>query len=216
MRCLLVVVLVLFLSSCGIRLPQAVAPPSSLWAPPSALITPIQPKPVDHSRDLESQKLRDLATEYLVKSQEATTRAIAAEKSEKEAENRAWISWTHWISMIVVPLAIAFGAVGMYFGVTKLVLPICIGVIAFAIGLQVWAQAQVYLLYGIIALAFIGVAVLGVVLYRNRKALLTTSKIVDTLENSPEATEIIQAKTAAKMAQLKAGMHTFLQKARGK
>ena len=146
---------------------------------------------------------------------EAKSAKQLAQHQARDAELRAWRTYTAWISVVAIPLAIAGAVLSLWLGFARLGLPLAASIISAALGLQLWAEAQAYLLIALIALAALAIIVVGYVLWRNRRALYATAKIADALERD-NSCEIDRAKLLAHREQLSAGVFYALQKARGK
>lgn len=179
-------------------LPQGLKPPST---PPVQQVDPL-----DEAR----QKVAD--------AEGALAKAKAElDQSKRQAEERsqaAWQYWTRLIAALGIPLALATGALGAWFGMGRLALPIAGSIVVFCVALLAFGEALPWLrIIGPIlgAVALVGIVV--VLLLRQRQALTDTARLGDALETGVGVKE---AKLAAKGAQLAAGMWQVVQKARGK
>lgn len=140
----------------------------------------------------------------------------AAKLSESEADDRAWRTWTRWLSAITITLATAVAGVSWWFGIGKLGIPLAIIAVASVLMLQAWAQFQHLLpwLFGgvIIISGLIGI----VALLRRDRAVVAGAALTDVIEEGKSYVERQAAKVEAKAAQVVAGVHSKVQRARGK
>lgn len=147
---------------------------------------------------------------------EAKSEKMLAETRATQAEAEAWRTWTRWISALVIPLAIAAGALSLWFGFASLGVPLAAAAILAALGLQAWAEFQGYLLTALAACLVLGLVVGAIALLRRDRAAVAGAKIGDAIESGKSMGEIMAAKIEAEAAQLKAGTFHLIQKARGK
>lgn len=140
----------------------------------------------------------------------------AAQLSEREADDRAWRTWTRWLSAITITLATAVAGVSWWFGVGKLGIPLAIIAVASVLTLQAWAQFQhlVPWLFG--GLLIVGGLIGIVALLRRDRAVVAGAALTDVIEEGKSYVERQAAKLEAKAAQVVAGVHTKVQRARGK
>lgn len=144
-----------------------------------------------------------------------------AGKAQEREESRlrelaAWRTWTRWISALVVPLAIAAGALSLWFGFAKLGVPLAAAAITAAIGLQLWAEAQAFLLPALAVICGLGLVVGAIAFLRRDRAAVLVAKVGDAIEDGRAASEVMAAKIEAEAAQIAAGVFAKVQKARRK
>jgi hypothetical protein len=143
------------------------------------------------------------------------------DQSKKQAEEKALASWQYWtrlVSALGIPIALAAGALGAWFGLGRIALPIAGALVVFCVALLAFGEALPWLriagpiLGGVV---LIGVAVALIV--RQRRALAETARLGDVLEaGTQDRVRILEAKARAKIAQIDAGAWQAVQKARGK
>lgn len=139
------------------------------------------------------------------------------EQSKKQAEEKslaAWQYWTRLIAALGIPLAVSAGALGLWFGMGRVVLPIAGGLLVFCVALLAFGEALPWLriagpIVGALVLVGVAVALIG----RQRRALAATARLGDALESG---IGIDAAKLEAKGAQIAAGAWQAVQKARGR
>lgn len=146
----------------------------------------------------------------------AQAKAALSQKQaqEQEREAAAWRYWSRWIAGLGIPLALSAGALGVWFGVGRIALPIAGAVVVFCGALLAFGESLPWLRFA--APIAGGLAVVGVALFlifKQRRALVAGAHLGDALE-SGQAVGI--AKQAAKMAQEAAGVWGLIQEARGK
>ncbi len=136
-------------------------------------------------------------------------------KQEREKEDQMWRSLARWVGAIGFPLCAIAAGIGVWFGMAKLVTPIVLIVagaiavfMAFAESLG-WIAAACQIVLGLGVL--VGIPI--VIIKHRDKALVETAKLGDAIEGT---SGIIEAKLAARAAQIKAGVHNLIQKARGR
>jgi hypothetical protein len=135
-------------------------------------------------------------------------------KQEQERTIAAWQWWTRLVAGLGIPLALALGGLGAWFGLGRVALPIAGALVVACVGLLAFGEALPWLrLAGPIAalLALLGVGIAVVV--RQRRALAATARLGDALESG---LEVAKAKTEAKAAQVAAGAWQAVQQARGR
>jgi hypothetical protein len=138
----------------------------------------------------------------------------AAQRQAQEAELAAWRRWARWIAGLGLPLCAAAAALGAWFGLARIAVPIagaaavaCVALVAYAEALG-WAA---WLVPGLGLLALLAVAV--VLLRRRDGALVATARLADAIEGRVVvATDKLQARAAQELA----GVHRLVQSARGR
>lgn len=181
-----------------------VSPPSNVEMPKAL---PANAAPADYDKKISS--LNGLLAE-------AKSEKLLAETRATQAESEAWRTWTRWISALVIPLAIAAGALSLWFGFASLGVPLAGAAILAALGLQAWAEFQGYLLIALAVCSVLGLVIGAIALLRRDRAAVAVAKVGDAIESGKAASEIMAAKIEAEAAQLKAGVFRLIQKARGK
>jgi hypothetical protein len=202
----LLALVVVLLSSCGETMPPMRL--GSLPEKPSDM----KPLPANATSAQYDAQIRQL-TGMLAEAQ--------AGKAQEREESRlrelaAWRTWTRWISALVIPLAIAAGALSLWFGFASLGIPIAGSAIAAAVALQLWAEAQAFLLPALAVIAGLGLVVLAIAFLRRDRATAATAKVGDLIEDGRSAMEVMAAKVDAEATQIAAGVFKRVQKARGK
>jgi hypothetical protein len=162
---------------------------------------------VDHDQTIAA------LTGLLAKAQAERNSAIAR---EREGELRAWRTWTRWIAAITVTLAVAGAGLSLWFGVGKLGVPVAVIAVASVLTLQAWAEFQEYLPYLFLVVLVVGLAIGVVALLRRDRAVVAGAKLTDLIEAGGDLQTVTQAKIRAHAAQLTAGIHATVQRARGK
>jgi hypothetical protein len=135
-------------------------------------------------------------------------------KQEQERSIAAWQWWTRLVAGLGIPLALALGALGAWFGLGRVALPIAGALVVACVGLLAFGEALPWLrVAGPIAalLALLGVGV--VIIVRQRRALGATARLGDALE---AGIGVAEAKAGAKAAQVAAGAWKAVQQARGR
>lgn len=135
-------------------------------------------------------------------------------KQEQERAVAAWQYWSRLIAGLGIPVALAIGALGAWFGLGRIALPIAGALVVACVGLLAFGEALPWLrLAGpiVAVLALLGVGV--VIIVRQRRALGATARLGDALE---AGIGVAEAKVAAKGAQVAAGVWKAVQQARGR
>jgi len=160
----------------------------------------------------------DEARRKVADAEGALARARAElDQSKKQAEEKALASWQYWtrlVSALGIPIALAAGALGAWFGLGRVVLPVAGALVVFCVALLAFGEALPWLrIAGPIlgGITLVGVAVALIV--RQRRALAATARLGDALESG---LGIKEAKLEAKASQIAAGAWQAVQKARGK
>lgn len=179
---------------------------------PGSVSSSITPPPGDKKTDLatDRQRVADLEGE-LAKAKASVEERI---KQEREQADAAWRYWTRLVAGLGIPLALALGALGAWFGLGRIALPIAGALVVGCVGLVAFGEALPWLRFAgpiIAALALLGVGV--AILLRQRNALGATARLGDALE---AGIGVPEAKAKAKGAQVAAGVWKAVQRARGR
>lgn len=202
----LLALLVVLLSGCGPK------PPSMRLGTLPEKPSDVKPLPANATPAQYDAQIRQL-TGMLAEAQ--------AGKAQEREESRlrelaAWRTWTRWISALVIPLAIAAGALSLWFGFAGMGVPIAGAAIAAAVGLQLWAEAQAFLLPALAVLCGLGLVVGTIALLRRDRATALIARVGDAIEDGRTHAEVLAAKAEAEAAAISAGVFRSVQKARGK
>jgi hypothetical protein len=141
---------------------------------------------------------------------------IQAKAAAREAETAAWRKWSRWIAGLAIPLALAAGALGVYFGAGRVAVPIAGAVVLAAVALLLYAESLPLLdrfgpwfVLGIAVAALLGVAVL--IIARRGAALRSTAVLAQRFR---EGFHDLGALAIAQADQKRAGVHRMMKAAR--
>lgn len=212
----------LFLSSCS----DSPRPDTSVIKLPSGN-TIANPVSVDNSANTtEESKLKQELSTYKAQVAAAEERLQQIEQEKKAAELKAWRVWSRWVCGIAFPLCAAGIALGIWFGLAKIVVPIAIAVMAGAATLIVYAEAIAFAatiaqfaVIGIAVTAFVGLIIIVVFIIRKyRTALVDLAKLTDNIESggAVSSIEVAASKARSYLSQVGANVHSLVQNAREK
>jgi hypothetical protein len=179
---------------------------------------PGAPKPPGNGAQAGASDPLDDARQRVADAEGALAKARAElDQSKKQAEEKALASWQYWTRLIAalgIPLAFAAGALGAWFGLGRIALPIAGALLVFCVALLAFGEALPWLrIAGPILGGFALAGVVVALIVRQRRALAATARLGDALESG---LGVAEAKLEAKGAQIAAGAWQAVQRARGR
>lgn len=189
-------------------------PPRPDASGPSATAPAIAPRPPPAVDATPSEQLSRRIADLEGQLTQARADFRAAQARERDAELAVWRSWSRWICGLGLPLAAAAAALGVWFGLAKVAIPIAGAVAIACLTLLGFAESLAWLTWLAPALGLAAlVAVAWILIRRRDTALAATVRLGEALKSSAAP---LYAMNEAKRAQVQAGVHRLVQKARGK
>ena len=154
-----------------------------------------------------------------------------AQADAVEVELKTWRTWTRWIGLIGITVAVALGGTLSWLIGPRVGIPVSAILAGTALAVLGFGAALRWLPAALGVVSFGGMAAWAIYHYRARQALDATARLSDSIEST--ATSMIPdinlhafkeqlrltslaPKIKARIAQERAGLHRFVQKARGK
>jgi hypothetical protein len=191
---------------CGAPIPRSILPEQSAGIP-------LKP-PAANATAADKETYYKSEVERLTMALEQARGGLkVAQADADEAELKTWRAWTRWIGMAGVALAVLLGGALSWLISPRVGIPAALILAGTALAVMGFGAALRWL-PAVLALGLaLGLAAWALYHHRARQALAATARMGDAIE---AGASLGFAKLSAQAAQERAGLHRFIQRARGK